>query len=101
MPGTPGLGEGRAALWEAVVTEAITLSLGFALGSGDWRWCRAPLSLSVPTCRKATFPALCCEEPGGTTGQLWGGQALGGIVIQAHLSGLPLGKRGEHMAGWG
>ena len=83
LPGPPGLWEGRAALWEAVVTEAITLSPGFALGSGDLRQCRAPLGFSIPTCRKVTYPTLCCEEPGGIMGQLWGGQALGGIVIQA------------------
>lgn len=78
------------------MTETVTLSPGFALGSGDLRQCRAPLGFKVPTCRKVTYPTLCCEEPGGIMGQLWGGQALGGVIIQALciLMGSP-GESGE------
>lgn len=78
------------------MTETVTLSPGFALDSGDLRQCQAPLGFRVPTCGKVTYPTLCCEEPGGIMGQLWGGQALGGVIIQALciLMGSP-GESGE------
>lgn len=101
-PGPPGLWEGRAALWEAVVTETVTLSPGFALGSGDLRQCRAPLGFQGPHLQKGHLPhPLCCEEPGGIMGQLWGGQALGGVIIKlCILMGSP-GKWGKHTADCG